>query len=112
VDLDISARARALLGEEPQILLRTVRQLAKVIDGSPFTERDRVSGAKLYVAFLSRSPRTRPALPLISSIEALEAIAMRDREVYIISRRKTNGFFGFPNNFIEERLGVPATSRN
>ena len=37
---------------------------------------------------------------------------MRDREVYIISRRKTNGFFGFPNNFIEERLGVPATSRN
>jgi uncharacterized protein (DUF1697 family) len=29
-----------------------------------------------------------------------------------VSRPKKNGFFGFPNNFIEERLGVSATTRN
>ncbi len=26
--------------------------------------------------------------------------------------RKKNGFFGFPNNFIEDALDVPATTRN
>ena len=37
---------------------------------------------------------------------------MSDREVFLVSRRKANGFFGFPNAFIEDQLGVPATSRN
>jgi hypothetical protein len=32
--------------------------------------------------------------------------------VFVVSRRKTNGFFGFPNNFVEKELGVSATSRN
>ena len=44
--------------------------------------------------------------------ERVEAIAMTDREVFIVSRRKKNGFYGFPNNFIEKELGVPATTRN
>jgi hypothetical protein len=37
---------------------------------------------------------------------------MTDREVFVVSRRKKNGFFGFPNNFIEEALAVSATTRN
>ena len=37
---------------------------------------------------------------------------MTDREVFIVSRRKKNGFFGFPNAFIEQELGVSVTSRN
>jgi hypothetical protein len=37
---------------------------------------------------------------------------MRNRDVFIVSRRKKNGFYGFPNNFIEKELGVSATSRN
>ena len=37
---------------------------------------------------------------------------MKNLEVFIVSRRKKNGFFGFPNNFIEKELGVSATSRN
>lgn len=30
----------------------------------------------------------------------------------LVSRRKANGFFGLPNNFIEEQLKVVATTRN
>ena len=103
---------RALLGDEPEILIRTVRDVVRVVEQAPFTEREANSGAKLYVAFLSRRPRRRPALPFVSSKEALEAVAMSDREVFIVSRPKKSGFFGFPNNFIEEQLGVAATSRN
>jgi hypothetical protein len=37
---------------------------------------------------------------------------MKELEVFIVSRRKKNGFYGFPNNFIEKELGVSATTRN
>jgi hypothetical protein len=44
--------------------------------------------------------------------EALEAIRITAREVLLVSRRKPNGFFGFSNAFVEQRVGVSATSRN
>ena len=44
--------------------------------------------------------------------EGLEAIAITAREVFVVSRRKKNGFYGFPNNFIEKELDVSATTRN
>jgi uncharacterized protein (DUF1697 family) len=37
---------------------------------------------------------------------------MSDREVFVVSRRKQNGFFGFPNTFVEEEFETCATSRN
>jgi hypothetical protein len=37
---------------------------------------------------------------------------MSDREVFVVSRRKKNGFFGSPNNFVEKELGASASSRN
>ena len=67
---------------------------------------------KLHVVFLSRRPRNKPRLPLISSKEVLEAVKIVNREVYVVSGRKKNGMYGFPNNFIEHELGVPATTRN
>jgi len=33
-------------------------------------------------------------------------------DVLIVSRRKPNGMYGFPNNWIERELGVVATARN
>ena len=66
----------------------------------------------MYVAFLLQRPRNKPSFPLHSPKEGLEAIRIRNREVFIVSRRKKNGFYGFPNNFIEKELGGVATSRN
>ena len=70
------------------------------------------SGVKLYVAFLIQKPKSKPSLPLLSHKEALEVIGVTSFEIFIVSRRKKNGFYGFPNNFIETELGVLATSRN
>jgi hypothetical protein len=64
----------------------------------------------LYVAFLARTVRPRPQFPLLSTKDAPQAIAMTDREVFIASRRKPNGFGGLPNDFIEAQLGVEATT--
>jgi hypothetical protein len=42
----------------------------------------------------------------------LAAVAVTDLNVFIISRPKKTGFYGFPNNFIEKELGVSATTRS
>ncbi len=108
----VRVRLCDLLGAEPGILFRTVREVEGILRGAPFKGFETQPGIKLYVAFLSQKPRSKPRFPLLSPKEALEAIAMKSREVFIVSRRKKNGFYGFPNNFIEKELGVSATSRN
>jgi uncharacterized protein (DUF1697 family) len=108
----VRAELRERLGCEPEVMVRTARDLEEIVSAAPFTSVEAEAGVKLYVAFLSRKPRNRPRFPIRSPKEALTALTMTNREVFIVSRRKPNGFYGFPNNFIEEALGVSATSRN
>ena len=93
-------------------VIRSLRELDDLIAKAPFNTLERNATLKLCVTFLADKPRVRPKLPLRSSKEAVDAIAMTDRDVFIVSRRKANGFYGFPNAFIEKELGVLATSRN
>jgi uncharacterized protein (DUF1697 family) len=97
---------------KPEILNRSVEELEAVVGRAPFTMRDAGPAVKLYVAFLARAPRVRPRFPVSLPKEALQAVSMTEREVFIVSRPKKTGFFGFPNNFVEDTLGVPATTRN
>jgi uncharacterized protein (DUF1697 family) len=100
-------------GEAPRIILKTDAQLHRLVATAPFTRRRARPDEKLYVVFLARKPQNGHAsFPLESEAELLEAVELRDREVFVVSRRKRNGFFGFPNAFVENALGVPATSRN
>ncbi len=108
----VRSKLRKVLNTEPDILCRTVGEIEELVRRAPFKDLEAEPGVKLYVAFLSQSPRSKPRLPLVSPKEALQAVAMSDREVFVVSRRKKNGFFGFPNNFVEKELGVSATSRN
>jgi uncharacterized protein (DUF1697 family) len=108
----IRGMLRELLGEEPVLLLRTAREVQQIVTASPFYGRASDPAVKRYVAFLSRTPRVRLDLPLRTPAERLEVVAIVHREVYIVSRRKKNGFYGIPNIFVEKELGVPATCRN
>ena len=103
---------RDLLGVEPTILFRTIGELDRLVKADPFTGFDVPPDAKRYVTFLSRPPERVARLPLVSPKEALEAVTIQDLDVFIVSRRKKNGFYGFPNNFVEKELGVAATTRN
>ena len=78
----------------------------------PFKSFAGKKNLKLYAAFLSGKPVTKPRFPLVSSKEALDVVAMRDRDVFIVSRRKRDGSYGSPYNFVEKELGVSATIRN
>jgi hypothetical protein len=61
---------------------------------------------------LLRTPSTRSEPPLESKTEKFKVVAMQDRAVFILARRKKTGWFGFPNNWVEKEFGVTASTRN
>jgi uncharacterized protein (DUF1697 family) len=107
-----AAHVRTLIGAEPEILFRTLRDMQEIVKAAPFKDLATERLIKLYVVFLSEKPKIKPKLPLAFAKDELEATGMRRLEVFVVSRRKPNGFFGFPNAFVEREFGVSATSRN
>ncbi|HLG58052.1 MAG TPA: DUF1697 domain-containing protein [Vicinamibacterales bacterium] len=108
----INAEVRELAGGEPAIVYRTARELEALARSSPFKGLEGTRQLKLYVTFLDRPPLSKPSFPMHLAKDALEAIGMKGLDVLLVSRPKPNGFYGFPNNFIEKVLGVSGTSRN
>jgi uncharacterized protein (DUF1697 family) len=100
-----------LFGKEPGVCYRTLEDLDALIAANPFGAAAADKELKLYVAFTVGAPKQRPALPIVDEKEFVEITAVRAGDVLVISRRKPNGMYGFPN-FCVERLGVTATSRN
>ena len=96
----------------PDIMIRRVADIHALVEREPFADYPPGPRLKCYVAFLTREPKSTPPVPIVSEKEQLEAIAIDGREAFVISRLKPNRFFGFPNNFIEDALGVSATTRN
>jgi uncharacterized protein (DUF1697 family) len=92
--------------------MRTIEEVAQLIERNPFQKFRTELKIKLYVAFLAEAPRVKPQFPLLLPKEGLEASDIGGREVFIVSHPNASGFYGFPNNFIEKELRVSATSRN
>lgn len=108
----IHARVTALVGVEASICFRTLEEIEALIASDPFAKYCDDPAAKLYVAFLADKPKVAAPFPASLPKEALEAIAIKGREVFVISRPKPDGSYGFPNISIEKACGVPATTRN
>jgi uncharacterized protein (DUF1697 family) len=108
----LGAELGRLLGKEPGICLRTLEEIALLVEQDPFRDFKSEKSVKLYVAFLAEPARAKPRFPLLLPKDGLEAFAMSGREVFIVSRPNPAGFYGFPNNFIEKELKAPATTRN
>lgn len=100
-----------LLGAEPGICFRTLDDLERTVAVNPFGELAHDRTLKLYVSFCDREPANAPVLPLVADKELIEVIAHHGRELFIVSRRKPSGMYGFPNAVVEN-LGVMATTRN
>jgi uncharacterized protein (DUF1697 family) len=108
----LRSHLRRLVGDEPDVFLRSTAEIGAMMARAPFKKVRAGADVKLYVVFLSQAPQHRPRLPLVVTKEALEILAIAGREVFVVSRRKKNGSFGFPNAFVEKEIGVSATSRN
>ena len=109
----VTARVRAMTAGEPSIVFRTMSELATVARAAPFGSLADDKTIKLYVVFLAERPKRRPTLPIGDEKERLELMGVYGAHAYVVSRRKPNTMmYGFPNSFVENALGVAATSRN
>jgi uncharacterized protein (DUF1697 family) len=109
----LRARLGRLLGEPPELMVRTARDMSRIVEANPFGALVNDKAIKLYVVFLARKPKQVPPLPVRLEKDALELVAVRGREAYVVSRKKPGTvMYGFPNQFVEGTLGVPSTSRN
>lgn len=93
-----------------RVIIFTLDELARIAKRDPF-KRVQHGDVMLCVAFLAAEPAVVPNLPLKSTTENLELIAVKDRAAFVVARRRKSGWFGFPNNFVERQLGVTATTR-
>lgn len=100
------------LGYEVTVILRSLAEVEAIVRRDPFKKIETGAEAMLFVVFLSAEPKRKPKLPRASKTENLEVFAVKDRAAYIVSHRKKNGWFGFPNKFVEKELGVLGTTRN
>ena len=100
------------LGYEVKVMLAGAAELAALVKRNPFKRIDGDANVMLFVSFLASEPTNLPRLPFRSDAENLDVIAVRDKAAFVVARRKKNGWFGFPNLFIEKQLGVDATTRN
>ena len=108
----IQRNVKSLLGTEPVIVFRTLQYLSDLVSASPFGALTKDRTLKLYVAFLAGSPTRTAAFPLVIPKEMLEIRRLHERDALIVSRRKPNGFYGFPGDWTERELGVASTARN
>jgi uncharacterized protein (DUF1697 family) len=102
---------RVSLGIKTTVILRTFREIERLILRDPFADEDQGRAIKRYITFLVKKPSGRFDVPLLSNKDGLEIFSIEGREAFVLSR-PIHGRYGFPNAFVEEALRVTATSRN
>ena len=101
-----------VLGYEVTVMIRPLANIEEIVRRNPFKKIKTSAEAVVYVVFLSDEPRHVPRLPLVSAVENLDIFEVRDGAAFIVTRRKKNGLFGYPNKFVEKELGVLGTTRS
>jgi uncharacterized protein (DUF1697 family) len=107
----IVAAMHALMGAQTDVCFRELDHLVDLVAADPFGDLVSDESAKLYVTFMDRQPSPKPKLPILIPNEGIEITGLRGTDLFVVSRPKPNGMYGFPNLFVE-KLGVRATTRN
>lgn len=107
---ELERRIAGELALDTTILLRSAKDLARVVEKNPFLRRGADPGA-LHVTFLAAAPGAGASARLDAPGAEPDELQLVDREIYIhcpngYGRTKLN------NSFIERRVGVAATTRN
>jgi uncharacterized protein (DUF1697 family) len=106
----IERRIRRDLGLSVTVLLRTPRQLAKVLAGNPFA-KDVKDPTKLHVTFLAEKPDRARARELDPKRAEPDELRFAGQEIYL---HCPNGYgrSKLTNAYFEKQLGMAATTRN
>jgi len=92
--------------------VRTNQELGKIVKDCPYEEaKVNENGTKVLVTFLQSSPSDKKRELLLKYVKLPEKLTIQGGEVYLYC---PNGYgkSKLSNNFIENNLGVSATTRN
>lgn len=106
----IRAHLNQLAGGDIELILRSETELQKVVRLDPFRGRDLASATPYATLFVAR-PKAVGKVPFSSPKGDVEVIRWLDATALSLAHR-IGGRSGFPNRFLEERFGLPATTRN
>jgi uncharacterized protein (DUF1697 family) len=107
---DIERQISAELGLEIKVVLRTDKQLAKIVAANPFAA-SQSEGTKLHVTFLAESPKASLTRALEPEAFEPDEFQVKGREVYLHTP-KGYGRSKLSNAYFEKQLGVAGTTRN
>ena len=99
-------------GYEVNVTVRTVDELKALVKRNPFKQVKSSKDVMLCVAFLFSPLSQKPKFPLVYPKEKLEILVVQNGAAFIVARRKANGWFTFPHEFVEKTFGVLSTTRN
>jgi uncharacterized protein (DUF1697 family) len=109
VRLRIEKQIKDKFGFHVLVLLRTKEELRRIVERNPFRNKD---GTKLHITFLLDKPSKKvPVMDLDAAKRGDEEYQISGKVVYLFC---PNGYgtTKLSNNFLERKLGVPATTRN
>ncbi len=101
----------AAFGHDVPVVLQTIDELREILRTGPFKKIKPGADEMLCVTLIAAEPKAGLKLPYQSEKENLEVLAIKNHAAFILCRRKKNGSFAFPNNFLEKEFGVVATTR-
>ncbi|HXS37969.1 MAG TPA: DUF1697 domain-containing protein [Flavipsychrobacter sp.] len=93
------------------VIIRTVKEIDKVIAANPFTKRKDVDLQRLYVTFLAENPQKANLAAIKSYNNPPDEFVILGKEVYLYCP-SGYGNTKLSNTFFENKLKVKATTRN
>ena len=101
----------AVFGFDLPVLVRTAAEMAQIVSDCPFRVAELPEGESLYVTLLADTP-AQEGLDRLSAFPCgLDEFRLRGRDVYIRYRQSAHKS-KLTNNLFEQKLRVPATTRN
>lgn len=107
----IEAVITATFGYTVPVLLRTAPEMEQIVKDCPFDTAGLAEGESIYVTLLAAAPTPEAVAGLPRHSGELDEYRILGREVYILCRQPYHKS-KLTNQFFEQKLGVPATSRN
>ncbi len=114
-DIELSDKIEASIlkryGFDVPVIIRTVNELKEIVLANPFYQDKEFGIDGLYVTFLKNLPTAESIINIEAYDYSPDRFIIKEKEIFIFCAGKYHQS-KLTNNFFENKLKVPATTRN